>query len=97
VRRSNERHSNVAVVELGALFPCISRGTLVASDVSRPYFRLGDIAHGFLRLEHPCYAPTGFVPQMFSAPTLQPDLYGRIFEERRSPHLRVTFNLTAVS
>jgi len=96
VRRSNERHSNVAVVELGALFPCISSGTLVASDVSRPYLRLGDIAPGFLRREHPCYAPTGFVPQMFSPPTLQPDLYGRIFEERGSPYLWPTFDLIAI-
>ena len=54
------------------------------------------MAPGFLRREHPCYAPTGFVPQMFSPPTLQPDLYGRIFEERRSSHLWVTFHLMAV-
>jgi len=54
------------------------------------------MAPGFLRREHPCYAPAGFVPQMFSPPTLQPDLYGRIFEERRSSHLWVTFHLMAV-
>ena len=96
MRRSNERHSHFAVAELGALFPCISPGTLVASDLSRPYLRLGDMAPGFLRREHPCYAPAGFVPQMFSPPTLQPDLYGRIFEERRSSHLWVTFHLMAV-